>query len=210
VVTVAFICDGASYTIAMDTKGAPVFTEVWAAKIEYCGSGSGISSDAEIVRSTSVLTAVEAAADKLLDHSFTNPLADIYVACATVYPGADYAGTEELALATANEIKAALILCPQHPRASQWKLVAAGRIFEDGTYLVASTAKPGTHIKPGTYVIQLGPDDGTIHDCYWERTNRSGNIIDNNFVLSAKRVQVTIRSGDYSFTSRDCGTWRPQ
>lgn len=37
---------------------------------------------------------------------------------------------------------------------------------------------------------------------------RNGEIIANNFVGGAKRVQVTIRSGDYSFTSRGCGQWR--
>ncbi|BCJ71204.1 hypothetical protein CS0771_07480 [Catellatospora sp. IY07-71] len=200
--TVSFICDGATYTISLDAKGAPVFAEVWAAKIEYCGTSS-YSGNADLVRSSTNLSPVEASAQKLLDPDLTD-LSDLYFACATIYPGGDYAGSAEMALASANEIRAALILCPKHPRASQWKLVAAGKIFSDGTYLV------GKEIKPGTYVIQLGADEGTIHDCYWERTNKSGNIIDNNFILSAKRAQVTIRSSDYSFHSKDCGTWRPR
>ncbi|WP_155373752.1 hypothetical protein [Catellatospora vulcania] len=205
--TVAFTCDDTTYTIPMDAKGAPVFTKVWTAKVDYC---DGYGSDDKIARSTPTLTAVEAAVDRLLGHEeYDSTLADIYVVCAMVDPGSDYAGTDEMAVTDTREIKAALALCPKHPRASRWKLVIAGRIFEDGTYLVGQQAKPGDYVKPGTYVIQLGPDDGTIHDCYWERTNKSGNIIANNFILSAKRVQVTIRSGDYSFMSRDCGTWRP-
>ncbi|WP_203698845.1 hypothetical protein [Catellatospora coxensis] len=205
--TVDFTCDDKTYTIAMDAKGAPMFTKVWAAKIDHC---EGYGSDDKIARSTPALTTFEAAVDRLLGHEeYDSTLADIYVVCAMVDPNTDYAGTGEMALTDEREMKAALTLCPKHPRASQWKLVLSGRIFEDGTYLVGQQSKPGEYVKPGTYVIQLGPDDGVIDGCYWERTNKSGNIIDNNFILSAKRVQVTIRSGDYSFTSRDCGTWRP-
>lgn len=107
-----------------------------------------------------------------------------------------------------DETSGALVLCPNHPHAKAWRaaikrgqadvdLEAAGRLFGDGTYRV------GKEIKPGTY--QSTDVDG----CYWERQNRNGKTIDNYFADSAKRVQVTIRSSDYGFETKGCGTWRP-
>ena len=45
--------------------------------------------------------------------------------------------------------------------------------------------------------------------CYWERLDRAGNIIDNNFVSAGLRVEVNILASDFSFHSEDCGMWRP-
>jgi hypothetical protein len=101
-----------------------------------------------------------------------------------------------------------LALCPDHPdrkllkkltsaAAADTKLEAEGRIFWDGVYRVGKEIQPGTY-----YAVDV---DG----CYWERTNRNGNPIDNYFTNGAKRVQVTIRSSDYSFTADGCGEWRP-
>jgi len=71
-------------------------------------------------------------------------------------------------------------------------------MFSSGAFQV------GTEIQPGTYAVE-----GEINDCYWERLDRNGEIIDNNFVNAAKRVQVTIRKSDYSFNSERCGQWKP-
>ncbi len=98
---------------------------------------------------------------------------------------------------------------PQSPKAaadssaaaaakSSAALIAAGLIFPDGTYLV------GKQVTPGTYAIE-----GDIQGCYWERTDKTGTAIDNNFINAAKRVQVTISATDYSFHSDNCGTWKP-
>jgi hypothetical protein len=68
-----------------------------------------------------------------------------------------------------------------------------------GTHLV------GDEIQPGTYYIE-----GDIENCYWERQDSRGNIIDNYFTLGARRVEVTIRPSDYVFLSDGCaGPWRP-
>lgn len=53
---------------------------------------------------------------------------------------------------------------------------------------------------PGTYVVL------DVEDCYWERLDDKGEIIDNNFIMAAPRVEVTIRSTDYAFNST-CGRW---
>jgi hypothetical protein len=105
------------------------------------------------------------------------------------------------------EINAALVLCPGHPQASAWRQAVqrgkvnadhrtAGKRFGAGTFLV------GKEIVPGTYFVE-----GDINGCYWERQNRSGQVIENNFIIAARRVQVSIKSTDYAFHSERCGEW---
>jgi len=133
----------------------------------------------------------------------------LYAICAQSGSGAwsyleDAGSSEQIA-----EIKGALLICPDHPdrkllrrliRNAQAKIALqeSGRIFDDGTYLV------GKEIQPGTYYVS-----GDIEGCYWERTNRNGETIDNYFTNSARRVQATIRRSDYSFSSENCGEWQP-
>lgn len=70
--------------------------------------------------------------------------------------------------------------------------------FGSGTYRV------GTDIEPGTYAVESA---SAFSGCYWERTDASGEIIDNNFINSGFRAEVTIASSDYSFHTERCGTW---
>ena len=52
-------------------------------------------------------------------------------------------------------------------------------------------------------------DSGAVSDCYWERNDGTGDILDNNFVTSAhKGVTVTLNAGE-GFTSNGCGLWVP-
>ena len=69
--------------------------------------------------------------------------------------------------------------------------------FRDGKYLI------GQKMLPGTYTIAT-----PVSDCYWERSDGQGNIIDNNFISISPSVTVTIGAGDAGFTSRGCGTWK--
>lgn len=46
-------------------------------------------------------------------------------------------------------------------------------------------------------------------DCYWERTTKSGDIIDNHLATSAQEITVTIRASDGQFTSERCAVWKP-
>ncbi|WP_177204447.1 hypothetical protein [Streptomyces sp. CC53] len=48
-----------------------------------------------------------------------------------------------------------------------------------------------------------------MENCYWERTAESGDIIDNNFATSARKITVTIRASDGQFTSQECAVWKP-
>ncbi len=124
-------------------------------------------------------------------------------------------------------------LCPEW--AATVRAAASGdyeRWFEDGTYVVAAngpTASPSPTgppdpddfvtgedgekpadeeaeetIPPGTYRAK-----GRMENCYWERTTKSGDIIDNGFATSAQEITVTIRASDGQFTSRDCAVWKP-
>lgn len=81
--------------------------------------------------------------------------------------------------------------------------------YADGTYKVA--AVPGEP-DPDTGEVAITPGrwrtTGDVEDCYWERTSRSGEIIDNNFATSAQEIMVTIRSSDGQFTSENCGIWK--
>ncbi len=88
------------------------------------------------------------------------------------------------------EVNSLLALCPKHPLAERMRAAvphteehhqveASGQLFTDGTYAI----------------------DGKINDCYWARMDARGEVVDNNFVSGAGRVQVTIRPGDHSFTS---------
>ncbi|MGW1769233.1 hypothetical protein ACWCQL_34945 [Streptomyces sp. NPDC002073] len=135
-------------------------------------------------------------------------LAVLYAMCAQNGPnGWDYLGTagspEQVA-----EVEGALLLCPDHPQkdrvaellgqaAEKNKLRSDGKIFGAGVFLV------GTEVKAGTYYTT------DVKNCYWERTDAAGQIIDNYFTNAARRVQVTIRTNDYSFTSERCGEWQP-
>jgi len=105
------------------------------------------------------------------------------------------------------EVRGWLMLCPSR----SWvpKLQAAidrsvpaleqrdrGERFNSGTYRI------GSEVKPGTYVVEKSPEG-----CYWERLDETGEIIDNNFISAATRVEVTILTSDYSFHSENCGEW---
>jgi hypothetical protein len=183
-------CDGKAYS---DVESA------WAGKRDYC--------DATVSGEPSVAML---AANELAygDEADMDSLGTLFSICAQSGKGAwssDAMATKE----QIREVKGALRLCPDHPDqklitrllgegSAEMRLEGEGRIFHSGTYRV------GKEIKPGTYAVT-----GEIEDCYWERKDRTGETIDNHFSVEARRVEVTIRSSDYTFTSQGCGQWRP-
>ena len=70
--------------------------------------------------------------------------------------------------------------------------------IEPGKELVGEDVQAGTYATPGG------------KNCYWERTDRNGNTIDNGFTVYKTRVQVDIQASDYAFYSRNCGDWTRQ
>jgi len=104
------------------------------------------------------------------------------------------------------ELKAWMTLCPNHPHAAQWhagiaatakdtQAVKDGIRVYDGTYQVPSEMKRGTFVATN------------VKDCYWETRDINGNILANNYVTAAPRVQATVSTKAVVFTSRDCGQW---
>lgn len=60
----------------------------------------------------------------------------------------------------------------------------------------------GVDIAPGTW--QATPD---IQNCYWQRTDAQGEIIDNHFGSTGAGLTVNVRGSDYSVEFDGCGEW---
>ncbi|MDV8004043.1 hypothetical protein [Rhodococcus sp. IEGM 1318] len=73
--------------------------------------------------------------------------------------------------------------------------------FIDGKYIVSQGGSAQRSVMPGTY------STGPVSDCYWERADSQGNIIDNNMVSISQSITVTIAESDGAFTSKKCGPW---
>ncbi len=174
--------------------------EAWPAKYNSCEGDASAGEMTDLQAK-----AVDAAYG---DEAGISSLGTLYGICAEAGPETlnylDIAGNP----AQIAEVKGALMLCPRHPlrkkidkalgeAAQRNDLKAEGKIFGGGIHLV------GKEIKPGTYYTS------DVEGCYWERTDANGEIIDNYFTNAAKRVQVTIRASDYSFSSDNCGQWQP-
>ncbi|WP_038586415.1 hypothetical protein [Corynebacterium glutamicum] len=71
--------------------------------------------------------------------------------------------------------------------------------LEGGRYLV------GIDTPAGNYAT----DSDRLVDCYWEISDQSGNIIDNNFISISRGISLTLSEGT-GFTTRNCGTWTLQ
>lgn len=138
-------------------------------------------------------------------------LSTLYGMCAESHLG-DHEAKKPWSEGQLKELNGALILCPDHPEreimedrtaeASQAEIEREqGERFGNGTYRV------GEDIQPGTYVVEVDePFDG----CYWQRLDAAGDTIENNFINSGYRAEVTIAASDYSFNSERCGEWVKQ
>ena len=94
------------------------------------------------------------------------------------------------------EAAGALTLCPDAPHAAVLQEVVNSVKVAEGTHTV------GKDMEPGTYQTRPG-----AKDCYWSRTDGSGNIIANDMVgFAPNGVTVTVYVGE-GFESERCGTW---
>jgi hypothetical protein len=176
----------------------PDFSEVWTAQLSSC----------EASRGGGALTPREANAVKAAKYT-NGDVSTLYSLCAAVNPDDPYLiPSTEMPPEQVAEVNGMLTLCPKHPYAKEFRRAvtegqqlaqaeARGELFYAGTFRV------GAEIKPGTYVIEEASEG-----CYWERLDASGEIIDNNFIAAATRVEVTISASDYSFHNDGCGPWR--
>lgn len=99
------------------------------------------------------------------------------------------------------------ILCPENqPLVDEAKSgdVVQKRVL-DGNFLVAQMREENGPmvIQPGVWRTKESP----VSDCYYERSDGAGNIIENNFVNFAQALTVTIAPTDGAFVSTRCGGW---
>lgn len=145
------------------------------------------------------------------EYDDADSLDTLYSLCAESYLG-DYEESIPWLIAQINEVRGALVLCPDHPERDEVEermqkgeedeqARESGEMFYDGTYRV------GKDIPPGWYVTT---SENGFENCYWERLDATGEIIDNNFIRNGFRAEVTISASDYSFSTDGCGEWRKQ
>lgn len=158
-----------------------------------------------------VLTDTEEEALEVSEYDDPTSISTLYSICAEADLG-DLSQDSPWSSGQIAEVNGALVLCPDHPDRKEVEkrmkkgneeeeARERGEIFNSGTY------KVGVDIQPGTYVAE---SETPFENCYWERLDSSGEIIDNNFINSGFRVEVSIRSSDYSFTAEGCGEWVKQ
>lgn len=97
------------------------------------------------------------------------------------------------------------VLCPDQQPALDLALSGTARQshFDDGKYVVSMVPNARATVQPGTYSVK----DTPVSNCYWERRDAQGHIVENNFVHVAQRVTVTILATDKTVVSQGCGEW---
>ncbi len=127
----------------------------------------------------------------------------LYALCATT-AGTYFEGAVSPAQAT--EIRAALTLCPDHPKRAVLEASAgggdaleadrtSGKLAYTGKYLVGKDVQPGTWQSQGD----------KVENCYWETSDAQGRIIANNFISVAPQFTITIPPTAAGFTVNGCG-----
>lgn len=95
------------------------------------------------------------------------------------------------------------LLCPDNQPHLDAALSGSPPTMPPLTTFSGGTHEVGNDIAAGVYETTE-----QVSDCYWERVNNNGRIIDNGFVTGAPRVEVNIRASDAAFVSKGCGTWQ--
>lgn len=81
-------------------------------------------------------------------------------------------------------------------------LDSAAYALADGNHIVGG-APDGKQVIAGGVYNTIGP----VSDCYWERHNGGGDIIDNDFITHAPDgARVTVYEGE-GFSTQGCGLW---
>jgi len=116
----------------------------------------------------------------------------------------------------ARQAMAELILCPDHPDAatiqasidkfhgSQAAASSNSQAADAGIYAYVGKHLVGSEVQPGTW--QSVGDK--VQDCYWEISDASGDIIDNNFISVAPQFTINIPADAAGFTNTGCAFQR--
>lgn len=99
------------------------------------------------------------------------------------------------------------ILCPDQQHLVDEALSGDAKQTDliDGNYIVKQQPEKGIRVvQPGLWETK----GATVSDCYYERNDGAGNIIDNNFVNFGQTITVEILPSDGAFISKSCGGWQ--
>lgn len=198
--TVTFVCrwEEPSSTIGErpDLKNA-TYTDVhdaWARGIAFSGCDATLSSSG--VYSTDEIAAVAVAYP---EEPLTEKVSTLWRLCAET--AGFYQTNGPISQNQSIEAAGALMLCPDHPSAA---IMANGSQEQQernsGLRFGSGVFEVGSRIQPGTYRAA-----GDIQNCYWERLDSAGEIIDNNFVTAVTQVEVTVQASDFSVHFTGCG-----
>jgi hypothetical protein len=189
------------WLVTCDSKVFPTYHAVWLASgLTICGAGQ-LTGDYYTPEQQAVL-----ASGAIADLSELDVLAGVCASLNFSALGRQVVFSDD----QLKQVKTALMLCPDSPAAPTLLPIIADQELEEselasGVRIPSGVHRVGAEMQPGTYVAE-----GKLDGCYWERTDSTGEIIDNNFIGSALRAEVTVRASDYSFTSSGCGQWRRQ
>lgn len=110
------------------------------------------------------------------------------------------------------ELEGALMLCPEHPKATAIQAnIAAGKELRAAQEEVAKATAEGRLVGEGSYLV--GPDvqPGTwqsvgdkVENCYWEVSDAQGNIMANNYIRIAPQFTIEVPTSASGFTVRGC------
>lgn len=98
------------------------------------------------------------------------------------------------------------VLCPDQQPVIDEALSGAAIQTEltDGKFMVRQQPEEGMRVvQPGLWQTKKN----VVSDCYYERNDGAGNIIENNFVTYGEKLQVEILPTDGAFVSQSCGGW---
>lgn len=185
----------AAYSTTADGRYASV-EEAWA-------DGRPWNSCEAFVMSGEAYTDIQRAAVAAAGYQNISSLDTLYGLCAEV--AGPYVTRGIVSDAQAQEVSGMLTLCPNFPAAAP--LLAASAAAQQaaaeriaGTRVGGGVFDIGTGIQPGLY-----QSTGSVENCYWERLDAAGEVIDNNFVGAANQVQITVEPSDFSLHIAGCG-----
>jgi len=83
-------------------------------------------------------------------------------------------------------------------------LTPSSQAADAGIYAYVGKHLVGSEVQPGTW--QSVGDK--VQDCYWEISDASGDIIDNNFISVAPQFTINIPADAAGFTNTGCAFQR--
>lgn len=112
----------------------------------------------------------------------------------------------------AEEARAALMICPDHPKA---EMMQAGIATGDAAGAQEATDEQarseGKLVGAGSYLVGTDVPAGTwqsvgekVENCYWEVSDAQGNILTNNFINIAPQFTILVPTTASGFTVEGC------